>query len=75
MNITSILTIVQIIVSILLIVTVLMQQRGVGLSATFGGEGNMYRTKRGVEKVLFISTIVLAILFFGIAAALIVLPR
>jgi preprotein translocase subunit SecG len=69
MNIRLILNIAQIVVSILLIAAVLMQQRGTGLSATFGGEGNIYRTKRGIEKALFIVTIVLAIIFFAIAIA------
>lgn len=57
----------QVIVSILLIAAVLLQQRGTGLSATFGGEGNVYRTKRGLEKVLFVATIVLATFFLGLA--------
>ena len=69
MNIRLILNIAQIVVSILLIAAVLMQQRGTGLSATFGGEGNIYRTKRGIEKALIIVTIVLAIIFFAIAIA------
>ena len=69
MNIRLILNISQIIVSIILITAVLLQQRGTGLSATFGGEGNIYRTKRGIEKALFILTIVLAIIFFAIAIA------
>jgi len=69
MNIRLILNVSQIIVSVLLIAAVLLQQRGTGLSATFGGEGNIYRTKRGIEKGLFVITIVLAIVFFGIAIA------
>ena len=69
MNIRLILNIAQIAVSVLLIAAVLLQQRGTGLSATFGGEGNIYRTKRGIEKGLYIVTIVLAIVFFGIALA------
>jgi preprotein translocase subunit SecG len=69
MNLRLIINISQIVVSGLLITAVLLQQRGTGLSATFGGEGNIYRTKRGVEKALFIATIVLSILFFGIALA------
>jgi protein translocase, SecG subunit len=69
MNIRLILNISQIVVSVLLIIAVLMQQRGTGLSATFGGEGNIYRTKRGIEKALFILTIVLSIIFFAIAIA------
>lgn len=59
----KILTIVQITSSIVLIVIILLQQRGTGLSATFGGEGNVYRTKRGIEKILFTSTIILSIIF------------
>lgn len=63
------LNIAQIAVSVLLIAAILLQARGSGLGATFGGEGNVYRTKRGVEKFLFRATIVLSILFFGLAAA------
>lgn len=48
-------------------VAILMQSRGVGLAGVFGGSDAVYRTKRGMEKILFISTIVLAILFFLIA--------
>jgi len=60
-----------IVVSALLVTTVLLQQRGAGgLSATFGGgEGNVYYTKRGAEKVIYISTVVLAFLFIGGALA------
>jgi preprotein translocase subunit SecG len=66
------LTIFQIIVSILLVGAILLQQRGTGLSAAFGGEGNVYRTKRGLEKLIFVVTIILAFLFFGAALANIV---
>lgn len=69
------LAIAEIIISILLIAAILLQQRGTGLSATFGGEGNIYRTKRGLEKIIFIATIVLAILFFGLALFNIILSR
>lgn len=66
--------IIQIIVSVLLAAAILLQQRGTGLSATFGGEGNIYRTKRGLEKVIFFATIVLAVIFFGSALLNIILP-
>lgn len=69
------LTIAQIVVSSLLIVAILLQARGTGLGSTFGGEGNVYRTKRGVEKILFRSTIVFAVVFLGLALATIVLPQ
>ncbi len=59
----NILTITQIIFTTLLIAAILIQQRGTGLGSTFGGEGQVYRSKRGAERLLFISTIVLAILF------------
>ncbi|PIZ98567.1 MAG: preprotein translocase subunit SecG [Candidatus Komeilibacteria bacterium CG_4_10_14_0_2_um_filter_37_10] len=61
--------IIQIIVSILLIVVVLLQNRGSGLGAAFGGDNAIYRTKRGAEKIIFITTIVLAVLFFVLALA------
>ena len=60
----TIIVIAQIIVSLLLIIGILMQQRGGGLSTVFGGDGSVYRTRRGVEKIVFIATIVLAALFF-----------
>lgn len=59
----KILSIFQIIISCLLIASILLQQRGTALGGSFGGEGNVYRSRRGSEKFLFYSTIVLAILF------------
>ena len=58
-----ILNIIQIILAIILMVVILLQNRGSGLGAAFGGEGNIYRSKRGLEKVLHISTIILTALF------------
>ncbi len=55
--------ILQIAISILLMLAILLQNRGSGLSNIFGGSGNVYRTKRGLEKKLFIATIILAVLF------------
>lgn len=63
----QLLTIVQAGTGILLIIAILMQQRGTGLSGSFGGEGNVYRAKRGVEKILFYVTIAIALLFFGVS--------
>ncbi|MFH1979181.1 MAG: preprotein translocase subunit SecG [Patescibacteria group bacterium] len=60
---SSILPIIQIIISLLLIIAILLQQRGSGLSGIFGGGGDSYHTRRGIEKILFVSTIVLATLF------------
>jgi len=69
MNTNLILNISQFILAILLMTSVLLQARGTGLGAAFGGGGNMYRTKRGAEKKLFQLTIILAILFFGVSLA------
>lgn len=58
--------IAQIVVSVLIIIAILLQNRGSGLSAVFGGAGSVYRTKRGLEKGLFVLTVILVILFVGI---------
>ena len=53
----------QILVSVLLVAAIVIQSRGTGLGTAWGGTGEFYRSKRGVEKILFIVTIVLATLF------------
>ncbi|MBI2003660.1 MAG: preprotein translocase subunit SecG [Parcubacteria group bacterium] len=63
----NLLDIIQILVSVLLIIAVLLQQRGGGLSGVFGGEGSVYATRRGIEKNIFIATIILAALFIIIS--------
>ena len=62
-----ILDIIQLVSAVLLVAVVLLQNRGTGLGASFGGEGNVYRTKRGLEKTLSIATIVLAVVFLATA--------
>ena len=66
----TILLVGQMIVSIALMASILLQSRGAGLGATFGGDSSVYRSRRGIEKRLFQFTIVLAVLFviFSIAA-------
>ncbi len=51
-------------IAVMLITVILLQSRGTGLSGIFGGTSNVYKTKRGLEKKLFIATIILSILFF-----------
>jgi len=63
----TLLNIAQIIISGLMIATILLQQRGGGLSPVFGGEGSVYRTRRGLEKIVFWGTIILAVLFLATA--------
>ncbi len=63
------LNIILIIVAILLIISILLQQRGSGLGAAFGGEGNVYLVKRGAEKIIFYASIILSLLFMGLGLA------
>lgn len=56
------LVVLQITLSVVLTLSILLQSKGVGLSETFGGTGNVYSTKRGAEKFLFMTTIVCAVL-------------
>ena len=72
---TNILNYAQIVITILLIVFIMLQNRGSGLGAAFGGEGNVYMTKRGAEKTIFILTIITAILFLGLGAVRIILGQ
>lgn len=69
------LNVAQIIVSIALIILVLLQAKGGGLSSLFGGEGAIYRTRRGLEQTLFRFTIALAILFGIISLLSVVVQR
>lgn len=64
----KILTIIQIILAILLSTSVLLQNRGAGLGATFGGDFGGYYTKRGLEKFLYWASIVLGFFFIAVAA-------
>jgi len=57
-------TIIQLVLAIFLIIIILPQQRGSGLGSAFGGGGNIYGSRRGVDKILFQITIVISVLFF-----------
>lgn len=67
--ITSVISIIEIILGAVLILMILMQSKGTGLGSAFGGEVSFYRTKRGVEKMLFYGSIIVAVLFFISAIA------
>ncbi len=56
--------VVQIILSVVLIVLVILQSKGGSLNRMFGGEGGVYKTRRGFEKTLFNVTIGLIVAFF-----------
>ena len=69
------LRIVQIIISIAVIVFILLQVRGAGLGSIFGGSsaGSVFKTRRGVERLIFNITIVLVVLFALVAVLSVVI--
>jgi protein translocase SecG subunit len=68
-----ILNIIEIFAAIALIVLVLLQMQGSGLSSSFGGTGEFYRSKRSVEKLLMWATVVTTVIF-AIVSLLLLLP-
>lgn len=52
----------QIISALALTVAVLLQQKGSGVGGVFGGEATLYRSRRGVAKILHYATIISALL-------------
>lgn len=61
--------IIQFALAIVLTLIILLQQKGAGVGGIFGGSGNIYSTKRGVDKILHYTTIVVAVIFFGLSIA------
>lgn len=57
------LLILQIIISSFLILIILLQAKGAGISSVFGGQSSFYRSKRGIEKLFVILTVVLGAVF------------
>lgn len=74
MNINLILQIVTVGSSVLLIIAILLQQRGASLGAGFGSSGELYTTRRGLDKNLFEVSVVLAVIFVLSILAGLLLP-
>ena len=70
----SILFYTQIAVSIILIVLIVLQQRGAALGAGFGGGGEVYSTKRGAQKKIYYATIAVATIFLVLGVLNILIP-
>jgi protein translocase SecG subunit len=63
-----IISVIQLLIAILLVVFVLLQQRGSALGSAFGGDGgSFYGARRGIQNQLYWGTIVLGVLFIGLA--------
>ncbi|KKR21931.1 MAG: Preprotein translocase, SecG subunit [Candidatus Moranbacteria bacterium GW2011_GWA2_39_41] len=71
----KIINIAEIIVAVLLIISILMQNRGAGLSSTFGGDFGGYYSKRGFEKFLTLFSSSLAVIFVILAIINLVLAN
>lgn len=69
----KIINIVEIIVAVALTVSILLQNRGAGLSSTFGGDFGGYYTRRGFEKFLVVFSVILSALFIILAIANLIL--
>jgi preprotein translocase subunit SecG len=63
MSLDTILQIIMIASAVLMILAILLQQRGATLGAGFGSSGELYTSRRGVDKNLFEVTIILAVVF------------
>jgi len=68
------LNIAAIIVAVFLIIVIMLQMQGTGLSSSFGGGGEFYRSKQSIDRLLIIATVVLTILF-GILSIILLIPR
>ncbi|MDA1348470.1 MAG: preprotein translocase subunit SecG [Chloroflexi bacterium] len=62
----TLLNLVQLIISVLLIVTILVQVRGQG-TGLFGSSESSFRTRRGIELTLFRFTVFLVVVFIGVS--------
>jgi len=68
------LSVVAIVVAVLLIGVIMLQMQGAGLSSSFGGGGEFYRSKQSIDKLLITATVILTI-FFGILSIILLIPH
>ena len=69
MDTSEALNIIQVLIALMVIGAVVLQAKGAGLGNIFGGGGDTYRTRRGIERTLFRGTIVLMLIFVGLSLA------
>jgi len=74
MTIDIILQITTVASGILMIISILLQQRGATLGAGFGASGELYTTRRGIDKNLFEVSVVFAVIFILSILAGLLLP-
>ncbi|MBO4276644.1 preprotein translocase subunit SecG [Candidatus Saccharibacteria bacterium] len=74
MQLGNFLEVVIFISAFLTILLILLQQRGASLGAGFGSSGELYTKRRGLEKSLFVTTIVTAVIFVSSILGLLLIP-
>ncbi len=74
MNLTSLLDTTILVTAILSVLLILLQQRGASLGAGFGASGELYTERRGLEKSLFITTVVVVMLFVLSILGILLIP-
>lgn len=74
MNIGTLLQTITLISGILSILLILLQQRGASLGAGFGSSGELFTARRGLDKSLFITTIVFVVIFILSILGLLIIP-
>lgn len=72
-NIPAFINLINIVVMVLLIIAIAVQNKSSGLSTVFGGGGGVTTTRRGVDKWLFYTTVVLSVLFVGLSVTNLIL--
>lgn len=75
MNLGNILETATLISAILSILLILLQQRGASLGAGFGASGELYTTRRGLDKSLFNATIIFVLIFVLSILGLLLIPE
>ncbi|MBI3494494.1 preprotein translocase subunit SecG [Candidatus Saccharibacteria bacterium] len=65
MSIDVILQLTMVVSAVLMVLCILLQQRGASLGAGFGSSGELYTTRRGTDKSLYEATIILSVIFVG----------
>ena len=75
MNLGNILETTTIISAILSVILILLQQRGASLGAGFGASGELYTTRRGLDKSLFNATIIFVVVFVLSILGLLLIPE
>lgn len=74
MEIGSFLEIVIFVTAILTVLLILLQTRGAAMGAGFGSSNELYTTRRGLEKSLFVTTIVTSVIFVVAILGLLIIP-